>query len=60
MKEKLEQLQAEAFEKIQSASELSQLEEVRIRMLGKKGALTEMLRSMGSLSAEQRPLAGSK
>ncbi len=58
MKEKLEQLQAEAFEKIQSASELSQLEEVRIRMLGKKGALTEMLRSMGSLSAEQRPLAG--
>ncbi len=58
MKEILEKLKSEAIEKIENATQINQLEEVRIRMLGKKGALTEMLRSMGKLSAEERPLVG--
>ena len=58
MKEKLEQLKSEALEKIKSASHLKGLNEVRVSYLGKKGPITEVLRGMGKLSAEERPKIG--
>lgn len=43
---------------IAQASELSMLEQIRVRCLGKKGQLTEYLKSVGKLPAEERPKAG--
>lgn len=58
MKKNAEKIKNEALDRIHGTGQLSELEEVRIGALGKKGALTELLRSMGSLSAQERPLAG--
>lgn len=58
MKDKLAALQVEALDKIAAASELKVLQDVRIVYLGKKGPITEVLRGMGALSAEERPLIG--
>ncbi|HHY91245.1 MAG TPA: phenylalanine--tRNA ligase subunit alpha, partial [Clostridiales bacterium] len=58
MKEKLEQIRLSAQDAIQAAQSIKDLEEIRIKYLGKKGELTAVLRGMGSLSAEERPLFG--
>lgn len=58
MKERLQALRAEALEKLQQVKDANNLNELRVKFLGKKGALTEILRGMGSLSAEERPLIG--
>ncbi|WP_214824614.1 phenylalanine--tRNA ligase subunit alpha [Exiguobacterium algae] len=58
MKEQLEQLQVEALEEIKVASTQKALNDVRIKYLGKKGPMTEVLRGMGKLSAEERPVVG--
>ncbi|MGA9468677.1 MAG: phenylalanine--tRNA ligase subunit alpha [Exiguobacterium marinum] len=58
MKEQLEQLQVEALEEIKQASTQKSLNDVRIKYLGKKGPMTEVLRGMGKLSAEERPVIG--
>ncbi len=58
MKDKLEQIKAAALDSIAAAADLEQINEIRVRYLGKKGELTTILRGMGSLSAEERPLAG--
>lgn len=58
MKEKLMRLQADLEEKLRSAASPDAVEELRVRYLGKKGELTDILRSMGSLSAEERPAVG--
>lgn len=58
MKEALQNLQQEALEQIGAAPNLAALEEVRVRVLGRKGALTEVLRGLGALSPEERPAAG--
>lgn len=58
MKEKLEGLQSEALERVEVASDLKALQDVRVAYLGKKGPITEVLRGMGKLSAEERPLIG--
>ena len=58
MKEQLEQLQVEALEEIKQASTQKSLNDVRIKYLGKKGPMTEVLRGMGKLSAEERPMIG--
>lgn len=58
MKEQLEQLQVEALEEIKQASTQKSLNDVRIKYLGKKGPMTEVLRGMGKLSAEERPIIG--
>ena len=55
MKQKLEEIRARAREELGSVSELSELENFRVRVLGKKGELTGILKSMGGLSAEERP-----
>ena len=56
MKEKLQKIKSEALLAISSDS--CDLEQIRIQYLGKKGELTSVLRSMGSLSAEERPIIG--
>lgn len=58
MKEKLENIQAVALGHIQSVNTLKELEEVRVKYLGKKGELTNILKGMGSLSKEERPVIG--
>ncbi len=56
MKETLARIRVEALEQIQAAD--ADLEQIKIKYLGKKGELTAVLRGMGALSAEERPLVG--
>ena len=58
IKEKLEQIREETMQALKNISDLSQLEEFRIRVLGKKGKLTMVLREMGSLPPAERPVIG--
>ena len=58
MREKLEAIRARAEAELSTFTEQSQLEEFRVQVLGKKGELTSMLKMMGSLSAEERPIMG--
>ncbi|MBO5870340.1 MAG: phenylalanine--tRNA ligase subunit alpha [Clostridia bacterium] len=56
MKSQLEQIKINAVAEINAAE--TSLEEIRIKYLGKKGELTAILRGMGSLSHEERPIIG--
>ncbi len=58
MKEKLEQIKLQALENIQNATSTEILENLRVSVLGKKGELTGILKQMGSLSPEERPIIG--
>lgn len=58
MREQLEHIRKEAGSVIDQAESLEILNEMRVKFLGKKGKLTEILRGMGALSAEERPLIG--
>lgn len=58
MKEKLESIKSGAMKKIKDSSDIKSLEEIRICYTGKKGELTAILRGMGNLSEEERPIAG--
>ncbi|MBR4017639.1 MAG: phenylalanine--tRNA ligase subunit alpha, partial [Oscillospiraceae bacterium] len=58
MKEQLEQLKLKALAALQAAETPAALEELRIQYLGKKGEVTAVLKQMGSLSAEERPIMG--
>ena len=56
--DQMTQLQAEYAEAVAACSSEKDLADVRVRFLGKKGALTRILRGMKDLSAEDRPIAG--
>ena len=58
MKEKLDALREKALQELETLSAPKDLEEFRIRVMGKKGTLTEILRGMGGLPAEERPRVG--
>lgn len=58
MKEQLNKIRQTAEEKLAAVTELSALEELRIQYLGKKGELTAVLKGMGALTPEERPLIG--
>lgn len=58
MEETLRNLLEEAKKELSSAESLKTLEEIRVKYLGKKGELTKILRGMGSLSPEERPIVG--
>ena len=58
MREKLEAIRVKAEAELSTFTEQSQLEEFRVQVLGKKGELTSLLKMMGSLSAEERPVMG--
>ena len=59
MKEQIEQIKVNALKEIEKAKDLKELNEVNVKYLGKKGELTAVLRGMGALSAEERPVIGS-
>lgn len=58
MKEKLLDISKKAIEEISNIESLTELEAIRIKYLGKKGELTAILRGMGALSPEERPIVG--
>ena len=58
MREQLEQIKAKAFAALEAAKDGSELEGLRVGLLGKKGELTAVLKMMGKLSAEERPVMG--
>ena len=58
MKEKLEAIRKKAEAELAAFTDPNQLENFRIAVLGKKGELTSILKMMGSLSAEERPVMG--
>ena len=59
MKEQIAQIKEKALSEIQNAKDAKALDDVRIKYLGKKGELTLILRGMGGLSPEERPIIGS-
>ncbi len=58
MKEQLEAIRQKALTELENASSVQDIEAVRIKFLGKKGELTGILKQMGKLSAEERPVIG--
>ena len=58
MKEQLEAIRKHALEAIAATREAAELESLRVKYLGKKGELTAVLKQMGTLSAELRPVMG--
>ncbi|MCY6958707.1 phenylalanine--tRNA ligase subunit alpha [Clostridium brassicae] len=58
MREKLEVIKNNALEEIKKVSSKVEIESLRVKYLGKKGELTQILRGMGGLSAEERPIIG--
>lgn len=58
MRDKLEAIKAEALAKIESAEVVSTLNDVKVAILGKKGELTQVLKSMKDVAPEDRPKVG--
>lgn len=58
MEQQLQQLKDEALGKIQDAQSVKELNDVRVAYLGKKGPITDLLKGMGKLPAEERPKMG--
>ncbi|MGI6772201.1 MAG: phenylalanine--tRNA ligase subunit alpha [Clostridiales bacterium] len=58
MKERIEALGLSASQELNNAQSLQEIEALRVKYLGKKGELTAILKQMGSLSAEERPVMG--
>ena len=58
MKEQLETIRREALAAMEKVADSGELETLRVKFLGKKGELTAVLKQMGGLSAEDRPVMG--
>ena len=58
MKEQLQKIKESTLAEIAGISDAKALEDLRVKVLGKKGELTAILKQMGKLSAEERPLIG--
>ena len=58
MKQQLENIRQQALASLDAAATPAELEELRVKWLGKKGELTAVLKMMGKLSAEERPIMG--
>ena len=58
MQQELNQLVTEAEQAIAAAADLQALDQVRVDFLGKKGRITERMKTLGQLSADERPKAG--
>jgi len=59
MKNQIEQIKQTSIHEIENANDMQTLNEIRVKYLGKKGELTAVLRGMGAISAEERPIIGS-
>ena len=60
MEEQIIKIKEVALDQIRKATNAKELDDARVKYLGKKGELTSILRGMGSLSPEERPIIGSK
>lgn len=58
MKQELNELKSRVSQAVEKSTNINELEEIRVNIFGKKGELTNILKGMGSLSAEERPLIG--
>jgi len=58
MKQQLENIRAQALASLNDAATPADLEELRVKWLGKKGELTAVLKMMGKLTPEERPIMG--
>src|SRR5690606_19695103 len=58
MEAQLNELKTQALDKIAAASDVKELDAVRVAYLGKKGPITDLLKGMGKLPAEERPKMG--
>ncbi|MGI6182921.1 MAG: phenylalanine--tRNA ligase subunit alpha [Candidatus Fimadaptatus sp.] len=58
MREQLQKILQEALDALKEIKSTPELEALRVRLLGKKGELTGLLRGMGKLSPEERPVMG--
>lgn len=58
MKENLLEIKDAALKSIKEAKTLEEFEQLRVKLLGKKGELTKVLRDMGKLTPEDRPIVG--
>lgn len=58
MQKKLIEIQEIALKVIEAAKDTAAIQEIRVKYLGKKGELTTILKSMGGLSNEERPIVG--
>lgn len=58
MKEQLAALQTEALEKVSNIETIKELQDINVAYLGRKGSITAVLRGMGKLSPEERPVIG--
>lgn len=58
MKEQLQKIKESTLSEINGLTDAKALEDLRVKVLGKKGELTAILKQMGKLSAEERPLIG--
>ena len=54
----LDELEKQALQEVAAADNAAALDDVRVRFLGKKGLLTQQLKQLGQLPAEERPAAG--
>ncbi|MFZ5985997.1 MAG: phenylalanine--tRNA ligase subunit alpha [Bacillota bacterium] len=58
MKDQLDSIKVQAEKELSTVTTITELENIRVKYLGKKGELTSVLRGMGSLSPEERPVVG--
>lgn len=58
MQEQLKNLKTEAIDKINKTDSLNELQDIQVEYIGRKGSITTVLRGMGKLSAEERPVVG--
>ncbi len=58
MKDSLFNLKEKAFEALSEVKSIEELNELKVKLLGKKGELTQVLRGMADISAEERPIIG--
>ena len=58
MKEKINEIKEKSTEQIKNAKDLRSLNDLKVKYLGKKGELTTLLRGMGGLAPEERPIIG--
>lgn len=58
MRSQLEQIKEQATKELAQISDIKELDNLRVRYVGKKGELTAILKQMGKLSAEERPVIG--
>jgi len=58
MKAKIQRIREEALKELETLKSMEELQDLKIRIMGKKGSLTSLLKQMGSLSPEERPQMG--